>query len=134
MRFIGHGTAPVHSPNMPGTPRVSVLFGGDGDEPADVGMVIVEVPPGAGMPPHRHHGSDVILVPIRGAVRVTKDEDGVDVRVGDALLIDKDEAVGLTNTGDEVAELIVAAGPPAFVTTVSRWPLAEVAAEPVTPR
>jgi quercetin dioxygenase-like cupin family protein len=127
MRLIGHGTAPVHSPNLPGTPRVSVLFGGQADQPADVGMVIVEVPPGAGMPPHKHHGSDVILMPIRGAVRVTKGDQTLDVGVGDALFIDKDEAVGLANTGAEPAELMVAAGPPAFVSTVSRWPLAEPA-------
>jgi quercetin dioxygenase-like cupin family protein len=119
------GTAAVHSANLPDSPRVTVVFGGVDDEPADVGMVIVQVPPGAGMPAHRHHGSDVILTPTRGSVLVSKDGQEVTVTPGDALLITKDEPVALTNPGNETAELIVAAGPPAFVTTVSRWPRAE---------
>lgn len=124
MEFMGSGTAPIHSPNMPNSPRVAVIFGGAGDI-ADVGMVKVTVPAGAGMPPHRHNGSDVILTPTRGSVRVTKDGQSVDVGVGDALLIGKDEAVALANPHDEVAELIVAAGPATFVSAVSHWPLAE---------
>src|SRR5699024_9430089 len=111
------GSAPVHSANLPDSPRVSVVFGGVDDEPADVGMVIVQLPPGAGMPAHRHHGSDVILTPTRGSVQVVKDGQEVTVTPGDALLITKEESVGLTNPGTETAELIVAAGPPAFVST-----------------
>ncbi len=121
MQFIASGAAPVHSANLPNSPEVTVLFGCN-DDSDEVGMVRVSVPPGAGMPPHRHHGSDVILTPVTGGVRVSKDETTFDVGVGDTLFIDKDEAVALTNPHDETADLIVAAGPAAFVSTVRRWP------------
>lgn len=129
MRLMNHQSAPVHSARFPDSPQVTVLFGGD-DDGSDIGMVRVGVPAGAGMPAHRHSGSDVILTPITGAVRVTKDEQVVDLGVGQSLLILKDEAVALTNPHQEPAELTVAAGPAAFISTVRGWPL--LTTEPLT--
>ncbi|MDN5761600.1 MAG: cupin domain-containing protein [Microlunatus sp.] len=111
----------LRQPPRPNGPTVAVFFGGDEAGP-DVGVVRVDVPPGGGMPAHKHNGSDVILCPISGRVQITKDEESIEVRVGDAALVRKDEAVALTNPGDEVAQVIVAAGPAAFIAGIRSWP------------
>lgn len=111
----------VRQAPAPHSPTVTVFFGGDEDG-TDVGLVAVTVPPGAGMPPHKHGGSDVILTPTSGRVRITKGEESIEVGVGDAALITKDEAVALTNPGDEEARVIVAAGPADFVAGIRAWP------------
>jgi mannose-6-phosphate isomerase-like protein (cupin superfamily) len=74
------------------------------------------------MPAHKHHGSDVILTPIAGFVRIGKDGETIDVHVGDAALVGKDEAVSLTNPGSEPARLLVATGPSSFVAAIRPWP------------
>lgn len=106
----------------PNSPTVSVYFGGDQDS-ADIGLVRVSVSAGSGMAPHRHYGSDVILVPTAGQVVITR-EGGqeIEVAVGDAALIGRDESVALTNPGSQEAQLIVAAGPADFVTGIRSWP------------
>jgi len=104
-------------------PSVIVLFGADGD-PASVGLVRVTMEPGVEMPPHKHHGSDVIVTPVAGSVRMQSGQDTIEVAVGDSVLVGNDEAVSLLNHGTETAELIVAAGPTDFVATVARWPSA----------
>lgn len=119
--LVTNANAPTHSANSPHSPLVTVLFGGE--DSVDVGMVRIEVPAGAKMPAHRHNGSDVILTPLSGAVLITKDETTVDLGAGDALLILKDETVALSNPHQEPAELIVAAGPATFISTVRSWPL-----------
>lgn len=120
MRKITNSDAPVHAANYPQTPSVTVLFGEEDSN--DIGMVRVSVPAGVAMPVHRHSGSDVILTPVTGAVRIAKGDEVVDVEVGDTILILKDEAVGLSNPHPECAEVIVAAGPSVFVSTTRAWP------------
>lgn len=107
MQVIPSGNAPSNYTNFPDRPSVTVLFGEE--DGVDIGMVRVDVPAGSGMPEHRHNGSDVILTPISGAVRVIKDDVVIDVRTGDALLILKDETVELINPHREPAELTVIA-------------------------
>lgn len=121
MELVRHGEGLFRSPPAPDTPTVEVLFGGDGSS-ADLGVVRVTVPTGAGMPEHRHGGSDVVVMPVVGSVEITRGEERVLVDTGDAILIDKDEAVALRNAGDAPAQMIVAAGPAAFVDQVRAWP------------
>lgn len=109
------------APPPPDSPTITVYFGGGEGESEDVGVVRVTVPPGAGMPPHRHNGSDIVLVPVAGMVRLTRDEESIDVHVGDAALVGREEAVALTNPGAQEAEVIVAAGPATFVSTLRSW-------------
>lgn len=111
----------MRKPQAPNSPTVTVFFGGEG-EGADVGLVRVEVPAGAGMPPHKHNGSDVILTPVTGYVRIEKGSEAIEVHVGDSALVGKDEKVSLTNPGTETAEVIVAAGPANFVAGILSWP------------
>lgn len=121
MQLMKTRNAPTHCAHFPTSPSVTVLFGANEDS-ADIGMLRVAVPAGASMPTHRHGGSDVILTPVTGSVRVTKDGEPLEIEVGDTLLILKDEAVALTNPHQATAELLVAAGPAAFISTVRSWP------------
>lgn len=126
MKLRTAADAAVRRPPLPDSPVISVFFGG-AEESGDLGLIKVAVPAGAGMPPHRHHGSDVILVPVAGYVRITKGSESIDVYPGDAAFIDKDEAVSLTNPGRQEAQLFVAAGPASFVRTVLAWAAADAA-------
>lgn len=121
MELIKQGDGLVRRPAAPNAPTVTVIAGGDEGGP-DVGLVRVHVPAGAGMPAHRHNGSDVILTPTAGTVRITKGKDFIDVNVGDSALVRKDEAVSLTNPGSEDADIIVAAGPAHFIAGIRSWP------------
>ncbi len=121
MELIKHDEGLLRQPPMPNAPTVTVLIGGVEGGP-DVGLVRVQVPPGAGMSAHRHQGSDVILTPTSGMVRITKGTESVEVNVGDSVLVGKDEAVALTNPGSEPADLLVAAGPANFVAGIRNWP------------
>lgn len=121
MELVKHDEGLVRQPPIPNAPTVTVLIGGVEGGP-DVGLVRVHVPPGAGMPAHRHQGSDVILTPISGMVRIAKGTESVDVNVGDSVLVGKDEAVALSNPGSEPAEVLVAAGPASFVSGIRNWP------------
>ena len=128
MKLRTAADAAVRKPPLPDSPVISVFFGGP-DDPGDLGLLKVAVPAGAGMPPHRHHGSDVILIPVAGFVRIVKGEEQIDVYPGDAAFIDKDEAVSLTNPGTQDAQLFVAAGPASFVRTVLAWAAVDAATE-----
>lgn len=108
-------------PPGPNRPSVEVLFGGDDGGP-DVGVLRVEVPGGASMPEHQHGGSDVVLVAVAGTVEITKGAEVIKLSAGDAALVHKDELVALRNPAEDVAEVIVAAGPPHFVAGVRQWP------------
>ncbi len=114
----------VRRPPVPNSPTLTVFFGGD-DDGSDIGLVRVEVPAGAGMPPHRHNGSDVVLAPVAGWVRIAQGEESIDVHAGDCAWIGKDEEVSLTNPGEQTAHVLVAAGPAHFVASIRQWPTPE---------
>lgn len=124
MKLVKQGDGLVRRPPAPNAPTVTVVVGGEEGGP-DVGLVRVHVPAGAGMPAHRHNGSDVILTPTAGTVRISKGEDFLDVNVGDSALVRKDEEVSLTNPGGQDAEIIVAAGPAHFIAGIRSWPGAD---------
>ncbi len=120
MELVARGEGIVRQPPVPHGPTVEVLFGGDEGGPA-VGVVRVEVPPGAGMPEHDHGGSDVVVMPVVGGVEISQGQRTVAAGVGDAVLIRRDERVALRNPGDEPAQLVVAAGPATFVASMRAW-------------
>src|SRR5690625_7276644 len=114
MKLRTAADAAVRQPPLPDSPVISVFFGG-ADDPGDLGLLKVAVPAGAGMPPHRQHGSDVILIPAAGFVRIGKGEEAIDVCPGDAAVSEKDEAVSLTYPGKQDARVLVAARPASCV-------------------
>ncbi len=121
MELIKQQERLLRQPPVPNAPTVEVVLGGVQGGP-DIGLVRVHVPAGAGMAAHRHNGSDVILTPIAGMVRISKGEDSVEVHVGDSVLVSKEEEVSLMNPGSSAAEVIVAAGPADFVASIRGWP------------
>lgn len=121
MKLMHRGDGARRQPPGPNSPTVEVLFGGESDGPA-VGFLRVSIPPGCGMPEHAHNGSDVVVAPTAGTVEISQGDERISVGVGDAVLIRKEEAVGLRNPGPEAAEVFVAAGPAAFVSGLLSWP------------
>lgn len=121
MKLIRADECVVRRPPVPNAPTVEVFVGGEPDGPA-VGVVRVRVPAGAAMPEHDHAGSDVVLVSVAGRVEIGDGEESISVGPGDAVLVRQHERVSLRNAGDTDAELLVAAGPPAFVTAIRAWP------------
>ncbi len=121
MHLVRGQDAPVHSTRGCDGPTITVLFGGNRDSD-QVGMVRVAMPPNTRMPSHRHGGSDTILAPVSGSVRITKADEVIDLGPGDALLILKYESVTLENPHQQPAEVLVAAGPAGFVSAVRRAP------------
>lgn len=121
MELIQRGKGDKRRPPAPNAPKVEVLFGGTEGGPG-VGVVRVFVAPGAGMGEHDHGGSDVVLMPQVGSVEITGALGTIDVEVGDAILIRRDERVALRNPGDTDAEVLVVAGPPTFVASIRSWP------------
>lgn len=121
MELITHTQGLMRQPPTPNSPTVTVIYGGEQDGPS-VGLVRVHVPVGAGMKAHDHYGSDVILTPTTGMVRITEGEHSIDVYVGDSALVRKDEEVALINPAGEPAEVLVAAGPADFVAGIRAWP------------
>lgn len=121
MQLIKSGDGLVRQPPMPNSPSVTVIAGGETGGP-DVGLVRVEMPAGCRMAPHAHGGSDIIVTPIVGSVQIGNGTETIDVNVGDSALVTREETVSLTNSADETAHLIVAAGPATFITRIRAWP------------
>lgn len=121
MELITAQEAEVRQPPAPDSPTITVYFGGDEGGP-DVGLLRVSVPVGARMGEHVHAGSDVILIAVSGRAQIVKGDEIAEIGPGDAVLVRKEEGVGLANPGDEVAELVVAAGPANFVAAVRGMP------------
>lgn len=121
MQLTKRGQGTLHSPPAPNAPVVEALFGGIEGGP-DLGVAKVKVPAASGMPPHRHGGSDVVIIPLDGPVEITDGTETHRLEIGDAILITKDEEVGLANPGDTPVEVLVTAGPANFVTNIRSWP------------
>lgn len=113
--------AAQHGSPAPNGPTVSVYFG-HLEESQGIGLVRLSVEPGCGMAEHRHNGSDIILAPLTGHVVIREGEAPMELHPGDAGFVGKDEAVSLSNPGDRVAEVLVAAGPASFIANILRFP------------
>lgn len=115
----------IRGPGKPDSPVINVYFGGEEDS-TDVGVLRVRIPVGTiGMTEHAHGGSDVVISPIAGYVRIAKGDESYDVHVGDSILIYKDEKVSLGNPGTEDAVVLVSAGPANFAAQVRSGPAPE---------
>lgn len=116
-------TTPRHRAPFPGGPVAAPLVPpGVSDR---VAVIRLEIPPGAGLPEHDHGTSQVVLLPVSGAVELTHDGDTHELRAGSTALIDIGERVRLANPGDEPASVLVVASPPDFAAHVVSWPTAD---------
>lgn len=121
MQLIRSNEELIRRQPAPNAPTVRILAGGEPGGP-DVGVVLVVVPAGAAMPEHDHNGSDVVLVLQAGSIEISGGGTTITVAAGDTAVVGKDERVSLRNPGETDAEIIVAAGPPMFVTAIRSWP------------
>ncbi len=105
---------------MPNGPTVRPLLGSESGSP--VAVLHVTLPARGGMPEHDHGPSHVVLLPLRGQVRLHHNGNDHDLAPGTATHIGVGERVSLANPGPDPAELIVVAAPPDFATALSAWP------------
>ena len=115
MKLVTAQEVSKRRPNKENGPTISVYFGGEGDS-ADIGVIKITVPPsGGGMAPHKHNGSDIVISPLSGSVVIAKEDESLEVKVGDSILILRDELVSLSNNNAEEAVVLVSAGPADFI-------------------
>lgn len=73
-----------------------------------------EIPPGAAIPKHKHHGEDEILLIQTGDAHVWLGDNEYDVQPGAVIFIPANTWISLKNTGDEKINLVSIWNEPAF--------------------
>ena len=96
-------------------PTISIYFGGGDGDSDTIGVARISVPAKGAMPPHKHGGSDIVITTCSGSVVIGKEDEQLEVKEGDSVMIFQDEAVSLENPNDTEAVLIVSAGPANFI-------------------
>lgn len=111
----------------PGAPLAEVVIGAD--EGLGAGVVEVVVPAGAMMPDHAHGGSETLLVPQTGHLRLTEAASGrvTELVPGTLATIPIGQKVSLENPGSDEARMLVILTPPDFAAAVATWPIVEPA-------
>lgn len=122
MNIVDIPTSPARRAPLPGGPIVRSLLGPDTGAP--VAVLHVTLPAGGHMIEHDHGPSHVVLIPLRGRIRLSHDGADHDLVPGSATHIDVGERVSLADPGPEPAELVVVAAPADFVDALADWPTA----------
>ena len=73
-----------------------------------------EIPPGAGIPKHKHHGEDEIVLIQTGSAHVWLGDKEYDVQPGGLLFIPSGTWIGLKNTGKENISALAVWNEPGF--------------------
>ncbi|HTD21200.1 MAG TPA: cupin domain-containing protein [Terriglobales bacterium] len=73
-----------------------------------------EVPPGAAIPKHKHHGEDEILLIQTGSAHVWLGDKQYDVQAGGLVFIPAETWISLKNTGKENISLVAIWNEPGF--------------------
>ena len=112
---------------MPGAPIAEVVIGSE--HGGELGVVSVTVPAGAMMPDHAHGGSETLLIPQEGHLRLVDSESGVvtELEPGVLATIPIGHKVSLENPGADDASMLVILAPPDFAAAVATWPEVSVA-------
>lgn len=113
------GTSPRRRAPVPGGPEVETLTTTDG-----VAVVHMEIPAGGGLPEHDHGPSQIVLVLLSGAVRVTYDDVEHTLEPGSVAHIETGQRISVQNPGTEPAGLMLVASPSDFVAQLAAWPVA----------
>ncbi|MCE3556446.1 cupin domain-containing protein [Pseudonocardia sp. RS11V-5] len=125
MNIVEITSAPARRAPTPDGPTVRLVSDPDGGAP--VAVLHVTVPAGGSMPEHDHGPSHVVLIPLRGRIRLHHDGVDHDLAPGTATHIGIGERVSLANPATDNAELLAVAAPPDFAAALSRWPAASPA-------
>lgn len=113
------GTHPRRSPGING-PSAEPLITNEASEL--LGVTHLDIPVGVAMPEHDHGASQIVLIPLSGAIELRQGERTRSLSNGMVAHIGVGERVGLANTGDMPASVILVATPPQFVHRVAAWP------------
>lgn len=119
MHITEIGSHPRRSPGINGPSAEPLIANGVSDL---LGVIHLEIPAGVAMPEHDHGASQIVLIPLSGAVELRQGENISPLSHGMTAHIDAGERVGLANTSDTAASIILVATPPQFVHRVANWP------------
>lgn len=123
MHIAEIATSPRRRAPVPGGPTAALLTTAETSD--RVAVLHVELPAGATMPEHDHGASQVVLIPVAGAVEVHHDGQARTLTAGTAAAhIAVGERVSLANPGAEPASLMVVVSPPEFAERLASWPQA----------
>ncbi|UXY31977.1 cupin domain-containing protein [Streptomyces sp. HUAS TT20] len=116
-------TSPRRRAPVPGGPTAALLTT---EEISDqVAVLHVELAAGTTMAEHEHGASQVVLIPVAGAVEVHHEGRVWTLTAGTAAAhIGVGERVSLANPGAEPASLMVVVSPPEFADRLASWPQA----------
>ena len=118
------GTHPRRAPGANG-PSAEPLITSSVSE--SIGVVHLEIPAGVAMPEHDHGASQIMLIPLSGALELRQGEHRSRLKCGTAAHIGVRERVGLANLEDGPATVMVIASPPQFADRIaSAWPAVAV--------
>ena len=121
------GTHPRRAPGINGPSAEPLITSGISEL---LGVIHLEIPAGVAMPEHDHGASQIVLIPLAGALELRQGEHTSPLSYGMAAHIGVGERVGLANTGDRPASVILVATPPQFVHRVATWPEAAAMSKP----
>jgi quercetin dioxygenase-like cupin family protein len=107
---------------------VDVVIGAD--RGLGLGVVDVTVPAGAAMAEHAHGGSETLLIPQEGRLRLIESESGAvtELEPGCLATIPIGLHVSLENPETSDARMLVVLAPADFAGAVAGWPVVEQAA------
>jgi quercetin dioxygenase-like cupin family protein len=110
---------------FPGGPSAEVLIGADGDWP--LGVAIVTIPAGGGMPEHDHGSSRAMVLPLDGEVVMVDAERGSEhvASPGSVVTIPVGKRVEVRNDGSDDVSIQVVFDPPDFTRQLEAWPADE---------
>jgi quercetin dioxygenase-like cupin family protein len=110
---------------FPGGPVAEVLIGADGDWP--LGVAIVTIPAGGGMPEHDHGSSRAMVLPLDGEVVMVDVEGGSEhtASPGNVVTIPIGARVEVRNDGGRDVSIQVVFDPADFTRQIEAWPVDE---------
>jgi quercetin dioxygenase-like cupin family protein len=111
--------------------RTRVLAGPAPLPAAEVGMVEVEVAPGAGLPTHAHGDAEAVVYVVAGRARLGGPDGEEEVAGGGAVHIPRGEPVAVTNAGADTLRLIAVFSPAGFERRFLGWDVRERTADRV---
>lgn len=121
------GTHPRRSPGVNGPSAEALITSGVSEL---IGVLHLEIPAGVALPEHDHGASQIVLIPLSGALELRQGAHRLPLSYGMAAHVGLGERVGLANPDNVPATVMVIASPPEFVDRIATvWPHMTTAAQ-----
>ncbi|WP_217914832.1 DUF2249 domain-containing protein [Miltoncostaea marina] len=108
------------APGLPGV-RVRVLAGPPPDLAAAVGLIEMELDPGAALPPHTHGDAELVLHVLSGTALVASGAAQEELAGGAVLRVPPGAPVAVANPGGETLRLALVFAPEGFERRFTAW-------------